>query len=159
MKYTDPIYKEYNEIIQIYKGYNHLYHKIAAGYHLSDSVFDILYALYWSERPCTPSEIVDLCCSSKQTIHSALKKMEKEELLNISVSQKNKKNRIVELTDKGRELAENTVLHSLEAEINAFARIPEEDRETIIRLMGKHLSFFKEEIKKNTDNNQGTEQK
>lgn len=153
---SDSIRKEYNKINKLFKSYNSLYHKLALHCELSDSALDILYAIQWYEEPCTPSDIVDFCCCSKQTIHSSLKKMEKDGLLEINISPQNKKNRIVTLTEKGKMLATKTVTPIINAEINAFASLSPEERNALIAIQTKQLKAFQNETDRLL---KGTEQK
>ena len=159
MKNTDHLYREYDKINQIFKSYNHLYHKLAVFYDLSDSAVDILYALRWFKEPCTPTDITDFCCCSKQTIHSSLKKMEADGLLEISISPQNKKNRIVRLTDKGNEIADRTVQKIIDTEIRSFAALSEKERETLIAIQTKQLEAFRKETETIFNDKQGIDQK
>lgn len=149
--------REYDKINQLFKSYNHLYHKLAVLYDLSDSAFDILYALQWFKDPCTPTDITDFCCSSKQTIHSALKKLEADGCIRIESSPQNKKNRIVILTEKGKDLAQRTVQQVIDAELNAFASLSEEERRALIAIQTKQLHAFRKETDTLFAKKQGTE--
>lgn len=142
------IFRDYDRINQLFKQYNHIYHKLAVNADIADSVFDIYYALLWKDAPCTPTDITDFSGSSKQTIHSALKKLEAEGEILIEVSPENRRNRLVSLTDKGYAKAHASVQPVMDAEYRSFASLTPEERETLIRIQTKQLAAFQNEAKK-----------
>lgn len=142
------ICREYDRINQLFKQYNHIYHKLAVHSDISDSAFDIFYALLWKKEPCTPTDITDFSGISKQTIHSALKKLEAEGDITIEDSPQNRKNRLVRLTEKGLQKATATVQPVMDAEYRSFAALSREEREALIRIQNKQLAIFQKEAKK-----------
>lgn len=142
------ICREYDRINQLFKQYNHIYHKLAVNSSVSDSVFDIYYALLWKKEPCTPTDITDFSGISKQTIHSALKKLEAEGDITIEASPQNKKNRLVRLTEKGLQKATATVQPVMDAEYHSFAALSREERDALIRIQTKQLTAFRSEAEK-----------
>ena len=57
---------------------NGLYHDISAQLGLSDSESMILYILYDAQEPLTQSGIAKATGLSKQTLHSAVRRLERE---------------------------------------------------------------------------------
>ena len=68
------------------------YHNAALKLGLSDSAMVILYTLCSRENPCPLLEIARLTGISRQTIHSAIKKLEAQGIL--TLQRKNKKTKI-----------------------------------------------------------------
>ncbi len=134
------------------KRYNYLIGEIEATYHeaslklgLSDSALKILYAICDVGEGCLLQDICFYTGISKQTINSALRKLEEEEILYLELY--NAKSKKVYLTDKGRKLAEKTAYRILRAEDEIFASWDKKDVEKYLELTEKYQLCLKEKIK------------
>lgn len=134
------------------KRYNYLIGEIEATYHeaslklgLSDSALKILYAICDVGEGCLLQDICFYTGISKQTINSALRKLEEEKVLYLKPF--NAKSKKVYLTDKGRKLAEKTAYRILRAEDEIFASWEKEDVEKYLELTEKYQLCLKEKIK------------
>lgn len=131
--------------------FNHLvsetdavYHEVSARLGLSDSVMQILYILYdFPDGRCALQEICRWSGTSKQTINSALRRLEAEGVLYLE--QAGGKRKTVCPTEAGRSLAERTVAKIMEAENAVFAAWPPEALETYLTLTERYLAAFREE--------------
>ena len=123
-----------------------LYHQAAVRMGVSDSVSFVLYMLYTSKGRCPLYDIYQLSGISKQTINSAIRKLEQDEL--VSLEKYNGKAKLVCLTEHGRERAERTVAKLFEAERKAFSEWSEEDLRVYITLIQKHYSTLRKQIEK-----------
>ena len=83
--------------------------------------------------------------ASKQTINSALRKLESEGIVYLETVEGRKKK--VYLTENGRKLAGNTVLRVIEAENEIFASWSDEEKSIYIDLTQRYLAQFKEKVK------------
>lgn len=135
------------------KRFNYLTSEIDAAYHeaalrlgLSDSAMLVLYAVCANGGNCPLSDICRLSGTSKQTINSALRKLEAEGLLYLEASGGRKKQ--VRLTDLGRERAQNTVARLIEIENELFGSWTPSERNVYIELTQRYLTSFKEQIRK-----------
>ena len=133
--------------------YNQLDSKIDRIYHdyLSVSGFSlttmwILYSAYTSERTPTQSEICETWRCSPQTINSALKVLEKKEIVQLNFAAGNRKNKYIHLTDRGMELCEQLVEPLIEAENLAFSVLTVEEQENLIALFQKYSDALDNEI-------------
>ena len=131
--------------------YNLLSSEIEEAYHnaslrlgLADSAMRILYTLCSREDPCPLLEITRLTGTSRQTIHSAIKKLESQGILTLESPGGRRK--LVRLTEKGRELAERTACRLIEIENEIFDSWTGEELEQYIRLTGRYLEQFRERI-------------
>ncbi len=134
-----------HEINRITNELDNLYHQAALKLNLSDSAMFVLYAIYENDGKYPLNQI----CSSgicKQTINSALRKLEEEEILYLE--QYNGKSKLVLFTEKGREFAKRTIARLFAAEENAYDDWEQEEIETYIRLNRKYLEKFKEQVEK-----------
>lgn len=123
-----------------------LYHQASLKIGLSDSASRILYALYTDGGSCPLSDIYKDAGISKQTVNSALRKLEEEGT--VRLEQHRGKAKLVFLTEQGREKADRTVSRMVNAEISAFARWSEAEIDTYIHLTNKYLETFREQVNK-----------
>ena len=95
-----------------------LYHDAALKFGLNDTELKILYTLciFGDESPLT--EIRRLTALAKQTINSGIRKLESQNLIELSQSTPKTKN--VRLTEAGKILANQTVTKLLEIETEIF---------------------------------------
>lgn len=135
------------------KRYNHLMNEIDAAYHamslklgLSDSAMIVLYTICEHGTSCLLQDICRTSGISKQTINSALRKLEADGILYLEPA--STKNKRVCLTDKGKSLAANTAVKMMEAENDIFSSWVEEDVEKYLTLTERYLNEFREKSKK-----------
>ena len=129
--------------------YNHLLGEIAGAYHemslklgLSDSVMNVLYTLCDSGGSCPLREICRRSGLSKQTVNSALRKLEAEGTVYLEpVSARSKS---VCLTEAGRALAAGTAERVIHIENDIFAAWPGEDVERYLELTERYLLALRE---------------
>lgn len=121
-----------------------LYHEVAVKFALSDSAMQIFYTLYVKGGCCSLSDICKLCGTCKQTINSAIRKLEREEILYLTMQ--NGKNKLVSFTQKGRCTAQKTVARLIEAENQILDVWPKSEQEEYLRLTQKYLNDFKEKL-------------
>ena len=125
---------------------NAAYHEAAARLGLSDSVSQILYTVcaYDDGYRCPLHKICVETGISKQTINSALRKLEGEGIARLE--QAGAKRKDVCLTERGLALAERTVARILEVEDGVFASWQPEDVEAYLTLTQRYLTAFREGI-------------
>ena len=121
------------------------YHDAALKFGLSDSAMMILYAVCCNGDSCLISDIIYLSGTSKQTVNSALRKLEADNVVYLEAVNGRKKR--VCLTDKGRALAEHTVVRLIEIENSIFASWSEQEQEMYLALIQRYLNSFREKIK------------
>lgn len=121
-----------------------VYHEAAKRMGLADSDMKILYTLCHL-GPQTPlADIIRFSGISKQTINSALRKLEKQEVIYLQNTDGKRKQ--VCLTENGRRLAEKTVLRMIEMENEAMANWTEQETDLYIELTQRYLQDFKAKI-------------
>ena len=134
------------------KRYNHLLGEIEAVYHemslklgLSDSAMIILYTICDEGDSCLLQDICLRSGMSKQTINSALRKLEKEGIVYLKPADLRGKK--VCFTEKGRDLAKSTAVRMIEAETEILASWSKEDVEKYLELTERFLSALKVKAK------------
>ena len=137
-----------NDISKAMKRYNHLMSEIEAAYHeiswklkLSDSAMQILYTIYDNGTSCLLQDICHDTGLSKQTINSAIRKLERESIIYMeAVGAKNKK---VCLTEEGKQFADQTAGRVIQAENEIFASWSSEDVQKYLDLTEAYLSALR----------------
>ncbi len=124
-------------------GIDMAYHDAALKLGLSDSAMLILYTVFINGGECLLSDITSGV--SKQTINSALRKLEADQVIRSELFKGRKKK--VYLTEKGKQFATDTVLRVIEIENEIFGQWSEEERTVYMDLTRRYLADFREKIK------------
>lgn len=128
MAYTSRDMRRFNHLLQETDA---VYHEMAQHWGLSDSVMGVLYTLCDAGGRCSVREVCRLGGMSKQTVNSALRRMEGEGLIYLEAAGRGKD---VCLTESGEGLACRTARRVIQAENQVFAAWPQEDVEQYLAL-------------------------
>ncbi len=123
-----------------------LYHDTIIKFGLTDNIGMILRFLNENGDHCLLSSIYKTTGIRKQTINSSIRKLEADGILYLEQSDGRSK-RVV-LTDKGRELMENTVAQIHKAEVHALDDWTKEEIQTYILTLSKVHGSLKRELDK-----------
>ena len=123
---------------------NSAYHDAALKMGLSDSAMLILYALCNDGEECLLRDITRFSGVSKQTIHSALRKLEAADIVTLDSSASRKKK--VRLTEKGKKSVKHTVLRMIEIENEIFDSWSKQEAEQYLALTERYLTAFKKQV-------------
>ena len=125
---------EYN---RLYKENTAIYHAVCTGLGMPESTFWILYTLRSEESPVTQSDMCAILGYPKQTVNSALKKLEQEGLLTLS-GERGRGGKPIRLTQAGVKLAETTIDPVIEAEQKALLDLSADEQTQMLRLMRRY---------------------
>ncbi|MCI8593855.1 MAG: MarR family transcriptional regulator [Oscillospiraceae bacterium] len=125
---------------------NAVYHDLTVKLGLSDSSMYLLYTLAYHGGRCPLRDICRLTGISKQTLNSAVRKLEREHILYLEAA--NGRQKLVCLTEAGERLAEETVSKIIEAENNIFSSWKQEDVAQYLALSQRYLDAFRAEAKR-----------
>lgn len=141
-----------NTLSPALRRFNYLHSETDAAYHelclklgISDSAMNLLYILCEQGDPCPLQLVYRFAFSSKQTVHSALRKLESEGVLRLEGD--GPRNKQVCLTEKGRALVARTALRMIQAEDAVFASWPEEDVAQYLALSERYLTALREQVR------------
>ncbi len=134
--------RRYNRLIS---EIDEVYHEIAISQGFSDSVMAILYALADNDGRCRLPELIKLSGVNKQTVNSALRKMEKDGIIYLEPA--GGKSKRVCLTEKGFDTVHNTVDRVIEAEQKIYSSWTREEWEIYMQLTERYLCMLREEMK------------
>ena len=121
-----------------------LYHQASLKLEISDSVSRVLYTIYDAGESCLLSDIYKQSGSSKQTVHSAVRQLERDGILYLEPYKGRAKK--IFLTPKGQDYVARTAARLYEAEKRAFASWSEEEIDAYIRQIEKYIYFFRQEV-------------
>ncbi len=119
-----------------------VYHEMAKQFGLSDTAMNILYAICVEGECCLLSDICRLFGTSKQTINSALRKLEQAGMVYLEAVDNKKKT--VCLTEQGKVLAERTVRNVIEAENAVLDGWSVSERQQYLALTARFLMQIRE---------------
>lgn len=141
-----------SEFNSIYKKWDELYRDMAKTFGLSDCAFWILYSLRESDACLTQSDICNIIYQPKQTVNSALKKLEQDGYI-LLLPVKNRRSKQIALTDKGLLLAEQTADRVLLAEETALTQFSYEELELFFQLYHRYTDLLEQNLAKVKETN------
>lgn len=128
-------------------GYEEIYRGVAKSFGLSDCAFWILYFIRQSEEKVTQKDICSFIYQPKQTVHSALKKMVEDGLIEVG-DYNGRRHKYVTLTEKGEAFSRKTVDLVLVEEIAAFEDMDASERELAMKLLAKYSDSLSQRMSK-----------
>lgn len=93
----------------------------------------------------TQTKLCSALFLSKQTVNSALKKLESRGYLRMESMSGDRRNKLLSLTARGEELLRLAVEPTLSMEERAFLRLTPEERRTFLDLSHRYLNAIREE--------------
>ena len=141
------------EVNNIYKKNCEVYYKLASHFGMTETMFDILYFVRENDGGYTQAQLCESLHLRKQTVNSALKKLEKDGVICLSQDSGNNKSKTIHFTEKGKELAQSTVDPIFELEQRAFKRLTSQERENVLYYGYRHIDILEDEMKKLLERN------
>ena len=124
---------------------NNVFHEMSQQMGLSDSVSCILYTICNFGDSCLLTDIINMTGIPKQTVNSALRKLEGEGYLQLETAQSRRKK--VVLTEAGKLLTRKTAEQMIRMENEIYASWTEEERQLHLALTQRYLDQLKEKAK------------
>lgn len=138
----DQLLVRYN---RLFKQLDGAYRRFANALNLSETALWILYSLREGSAR-TQKDLCDLMHQSKQSINSALKRLEEEGCIVLTVSEENRTRKLLRLTERGEALAARTADKVIAAEERALAKLSPADAEQLLTLYGRFVQAVEDEI-------------
>lgn len=139
------------ELTQTYKLEDDIYHRYGIFCGLSDPAVWILYSLYENKKKTiTQNELVSTWFYPKQTINYTVNSLIKKGWIKLEQLPISGNNKAILLTEEGKRICKEKIAPLMQAEENSLIRMTEQEREILLNLTKKHLTFFEEEIQKIT---------
>ncbi len=121
-----------------------LYHEAAVKVGVSDSVHSILYVLCAENYRCQQSEIYRQAGISRQTINSAIRRLEQDGI--VYLEQGSGRNTVVCLTEEGIKFAKNKMEPIYKIENEIFDEWDAKEVEAYLTLTAKYRDALKSKI-------------
>ena len=145
MNEKDKIIEQINIYYEFWFRVNDVYRVWAQNHNTNETTVFVLYVINTSTPYCTQIEIGNKLLLPKQTVSLVLSGLEKKGFIFRESNPKDRRNKIVKLTEEGAQYA-NCILEELRSmEIVAFASIPQEQRRAIsetFSFLGSSLNKF-----------------
>ncbi len=125
---------------------NALYHQASLKLGISDSAMRVLYTIYDHGESCLLSDVYKLSDMNKQTINSAIRKLEQEGV--VFTRQNSGRTKKVCLTDRGKATVQETAARLAEMELSALSSWTQEEINSYIGFMEKFVACFRKQVKK-----------
>ncbi len=142
----DYFSKDMEKLNYLLSEIDEVYHDASVRLRVSDSAMRILYTLCIAGDRCPLCDVARLSGSSRQTIHSAAKKLVQEGI--VSLEAKNGRDKLICLTEKGSALTKATAQRVIEIENAIFDGWEKEERKQYFRLLSKYLNDLKVRVEK-----------
>lgn len=123
-----------------------LYHRVSKALGVSDSIMCVLYALHEKGGSALLYDIRRESGASKQTINSALRKLENDGMIFLEADSGKTKRAC--LTEKGRAYAGETAALMYEAECRAFDGWTDQEISQYLGFIEKYITSFRREVEK-----------
>lgn len=111
----------------------------------------VVNALFYAEDGMTQTEICGRTFQSKQTVNLIIKNLLAEDYATIAEVPENKRNKIVRMTEKGREHYEKRIRHITRAEDTAMSMLTVEEQRQLIDLSRKFTKNLTTLISRETE--------
>ncbi len=141
MENTKKKLYEYNNVL---KSVDESYRNVAKRYGLSEAAFWTLYTLRMEPGNITQSDVCDVLYQPKQTVNSALKRLESKGYITLTPTGAHSKN--ISFTESGIKLCEQTVDKVIEAECETLREMTDEEKENLIALQKLYGILLKNKI-------------
>ncbi len=141
--FMNPELKRFNFLLS---EINAVYHGAALKLGLSDAGMSILYTICNYGDKCPLNDIIRMSGICKQTVNSALRKLESEGIVYLESFQGRRK--IVCLTEKGKVFVKDTVFHVIQIENEIFDSWSEDELRIYMELEERYLHTFKEKVER-----------
>lgn len=142
----DPIRQQSKRLQLLFSETDAVYHEATLKFGLTDSSMIVLYTICLFDGSCPLGDIAALSGLPKQTVNSALRRLEGDGVLYLEAAGGRKKR--VCLTEKGHGLCRDTALRLMRLEDEIYASWPPEDLEKYLSLTQRFLSGLREKVQK-----------
>lgn len=124
------------------------YEMCARKHNLTVNELFVLDIIYFAPEGCLQIDICKRLSMSKQTASAIIKKFLKQGYLTLIESKSDRRNKIIHFTKAGKEYTEKIIPPIANKEIDAMARLSDEDIAELVRLTSLFSNYMQEEFKK-----------
>lgn len=132
---------EFNRLI---KEQDRFYYEAAYAAHMSEVAFYVMYTLCDTGGSLTQAQLCRQLYYSRQTVNSAVKKLEKDGFIHLFSDVGNGHRKHMTLTDTGDAYCRRYVVPLIEAELSALSTFTVKERALLLSLLQRQLQWLKE---------------
>lgn len=141
-----------DELMQLYKWEDDLYHRYSVFCGLSDPAIWILYSIYnESEHKYTQYDLVSKWFYPKQTVNYTVNALIKKGWITLEQMSGARNAKAILLTEAGKNVCKEKICPLMEAEVQSLSRMTDEERELLVKLTKMQIGYFEEELNKITE--------
>ena len=130
-----------NEFNLLTKAISEFYHDLCVKIGISDSVLDVYYSISALGDGCCQKDICSYAFTSKQTVHSAIHKLEKEGFIYLKPGKGREMH--IFLTPKGERFVEEKIAPVIAMENTVCSQMAPEEIDTLLHLTQKYLDCLR----------------
>lgn len=138
--------RELSRLNRLSKRQEEIYHQCAKRAGLTDSQFWVLYALCEDECSLCQNSFCESWCYSKQTVNTAVSNLEKGGLVSLAYTEGSRKQKDIQLTEKGNAFCDQYIRSLLKAESAALMKLPQQEREAFFETLETFLNCLETEL-------------
>lgn len=135
--------KKYNMIC---KEMDIVYHTYAKKCGLSDMAYWLLYSMVECDGYFTQRDFCSDWFFAPQTVNSALKDLEKKNIIFLESVPGNKKNKLIKPTEYGEKFIEKTIIPLINAECESFESLEKNECELMLSVTKKYLTALRNRV-------------
>lgn len=132
--------KKLEIVNQVCDQIDNIYYQYANAFGVTDTELCILYSLFEHDGEYLQSDICRDWHCSLQTVHTAIKNMEKKGLIELTCQTGNKKKKYIHLSKAGKKLITRIMVPLVQAEEDAFGMLSEEEQDMMLPLLQKYAN-------------------
>lgn len=129
---------------RINKVMNDGYHEVSVRHGVNDSEFDILYSIYELGDGCLQRDICKVSYLAKQTVHSAIRKLEREGLIRLEPGKGRQMH--IRLTESGREKITQFIIPIVRCEEEALQAFDETEVQQMLSWYERYVECLRTKL-------------
>lgn len=137
--------QELKEFNALFKEIMDLYYETALRSGVSNSAYDIFYAMVELGDGCLQKDIADYYHMSRTTVNSSMKKLEEQGY--IFKEKSRGKSKRLHLTEQGERLVQEKILPVMEMENSIFHEMKNGEAQEFLRLMRTYAMIYRKKLK------------
>ena len=121
-----------------------IYEKLLSSKNVPEGVFIVLSSILDLGEGCLQKEISEMSYLNKKTVNSTIKKLQKEEFIELKAGKY--PNMHIYLTQKGKDYTKENIITIIEVERKALELMPANEFATLVESYRKYIDNFREHV-------------
>ena len=121
-----------------------IYEKLLSSKNVPEGVFIVMSSILDLGEGCLQKEISEMSYLNKKTVNSTIKKLQKEEYINLVAGKY--PNMHIYLTQKGKDYMRENIIPIIEVESKALELMPSNEFATLVESYRKYIDNFREHV-------------